>query len=332
MAGVGLPTVSKVLNGRTDCWASAGTRGRIREAARALGYRPNLSARALRSGRSRVIGFVSPGFQAASGHSRPGGLTAAAERADYIVTVSSHANESAAEDRVIRGLLDRGVDGLAVYPVDPGPHRELRALVERGFPVVTFEGTNLLDFESDDVSVDYRAVGRLQARHLLGLGRRRVAIVKAVPEARINAIRDEGICEELAAAGAPAPRVLTVPRSAGDEIAEPEAVYAGVLRMVRRHAGAFDAVASYDSVASLAVRALLARGLRIPGDVAVIGAGDGPIAGYGAVPLTSVSTRDDWAGARAFALLAERLEGRAGESFRRLTATPRLVVRQSTAG
>ena len=332
-SGVGIPTVSKVLNDRPNCWASEETRQRIREAAEALGYRPNLSARALRSGRSHVIGFVSPGFQAGSAHTRPGGLTDAAAETDYTVTVASHPNDSAAEDHVILRLLDRAVDGLAIYPVDAGPHKELRALVARGFPVVTFEGVNLLDFECDDVSIDHRAVGRLQARHLLDLGRRRICIAKALPEARINVIRDEGICMELARAGMPAPVAMNIHRSADKEITEPDATYEGVRAFVRKHAGEFDAVISYDSVAALAVRALLEHGLRVPEDVAVIGAGDGPIAGYATIPLTSVSTQDDWAGAKAFELLLDRIGGRrTGKPFRRLTSTAKLIVRQSTRG
>ena len=329
-AGVSLPTVSKVLNDRPNCWASEETRRRIREAADALGYRPNLSARALRSGRSHVIGFVSPGFQAGSAHTRPGGLTDAAEKQHYTVILSSHPNDSDAEDRVIRRLLDRAVDGLVVYPVDPGPHQELRTLVARGFPVVTFEGANLLDFECDDVSVDHRAVGRLQARHLLEIGRRRVCIAKALPEARINTIRDDGIREELAAAVAPTPVVMTIHRPDKGEITDPEEAYAGIREFVREHAGTFDAVSSYDSIAALVIRALLERGLRIPDDVAVIGAGDGPIASYGAIPLTSISTQDDWAGTKAFELVMARIQGRAGPRFRRLVSTAKLVVRQST--
>jgi DNA-binding LacI/PurR family transcriptional regulator len=332
LARVSLPTVSRVLNGREDCWASDDTRCRIREAADALGYRPNLSARALRSGRSHVLGFVSPGFQAGAVHTRPGGLTDAAEKAGYTVIVGSHPNDPVAEDRVIRRMVDRAVDGLAVYPVDTGPHHELRALVARGFPVVTFEGANLLDVECDDVSVDHRAVGRLQARHLLARGRRRLALIKILPEARVNAIRDEQIRDELARARAPEPLILALRRAPVAEIADPDAIYGGIRRLIRRHAGAFDALASFDTLASLAVRALLAQGLSVPGDVAVIGAGDGPLAGYGTLPLSSISTRDDWAGEKAFDLLMDRIRGPAPDRFRRLVSKARLIARQSTGG
>jgi LacI family transcriptional regulator len=325
-AGVSSVTASVVLNDRPNCWASEATRQRIRKAAAALGYRPNLSARALRAGVSHVIGVVAPGAIA----TRTAGLTEAAEGSGYTVILSSHHNDSESEDLVIRRLIDRGVDGLAVYPVDPGPHGELRRLVQSGFPAVTFDGANLLDFPCDDISVDYEAVGRLQARHLLQLGRRRVCLARAIPEARINTVRESAVRDELKRAGAPAPLVMRVARPAIREFADPEPLVEAVRRFLAGHLGSFDAVIGFDAMASLAVRALHRLGVRVPRDVAVAGSGDSMLASYGVMPLTSVSTADDLAGAKAFGLLMDRIHGRSSGPFRRLTSSAELIVREST--
>jgi len=166
------------------------------------GYLPNLAARGLRSGRSQVVGLVAPGLL-----SGPNGtaeaFTSAAAKARYTVAVASHANDSDSEDAAIRHLLDCGVDGLVVYPVDTGEHRELRRLAESAFPLVTIEGADLLDFECDDISLDLESIGRLQVQHLLSLGRRRICLADTVPSARINVIRDDVIRAELVRAGAP---------------------------------------------------------------------------------------------------------------------------------
>ena len=332
-AGVSVPTVSKVLNGRANCWASEETRERIRQAVADLGYRPNLAARGLASGHSRVIGFIAPGFGVAAGRSWAVGLTEAAARLDYAVTLSSHPNDSASEDRLIRRLLDRGVDGLAIYPVDRGPHKELRRLVETGFPVVTFEGANLLDFASDDASVDLDATGRLQARHLLALGRRRICIANTLPAARVNELRDAAIERELLAAGAPAPLRMNVRYRLAGETPNEEEIYAGIQAFVKSHAGAFDAVASYDPAASLVVRALLEHGLRVPKDVAVIGSGNETVARYGVIPLSSIDTHTDRIAAQGFDLLMERIGGlRSGNMYRCVTGVLDLVARRSSGG
>jgi LacI family transcriptional regulator len=323
-------TVGQVLNDAPCCWASAATRAKIRDAARTLGYRPNLMARALRSGQSRVIGLIAPGFGIGSPHNRAAGLTEAAARHDFLVAVTSHPNDAESEDRAIRRLLDRGVDGLAIYPVDSGPHVELRRLVARIFPVVTFHGAHLLDFPCDDVSVDCAEVGRLQARHLLDLCRRRICIANTLPPSRITTIREEGIRRELARVGAPAPLSMDLPGDIARELVGAASLTERMQAFLTRHRGAFDAVIGGDPTAALAIRLLHAMDLRVPEDVAVVGGGDSILTDYGEVPLTSVNAPNDAVGAKAFELLLERIEGHAGAEFRRLMLPTPLQVRAST--
>jgi DNA-binding LacI/PurR family transcriptional regulator len=332
-AGVHRATAGQVLSNWKNCWASEQTRQRVREAADALGYRPNLAARALRSGRTQVIGLVSPGFGTYSPYSRAGGLTEAAAKADYTVTLSSHPNDSDSEDRVIRRLLDRGIDGLAIYPVDPGPHTELRRLVESGFPVVTFEGANVLDFESDDISVDCEKVGRLQVRHLLELGRRRLcmATMKALPQmVGVNAIREAAVRSELAAAGAPAPLEMRLPLAAPRELPDAGELEGPMRAFFKEHRGDFDGIIGGDHTGVLAIRLLHEMGLRVPEDVAVVGGGTTMLAEYCEVPMTSVNASNDVAGVKAFELLMDRISGRVNSPFRRLVNPARLIVRKST--
>ena len=327
-ARVDAATASQVLNDRPNCWASEATRRRIRKAAQELVYRPNLSARALRAGVSHVIGVVAPGAIVR----RTIGLTEAAATADYTVALSCHHNDPESEDLVIRRLLDRGVDGLAVYPVDPGPHAELRRLVESGFPVVTFDGASLLDFACDDISVDYAAVGRLQARHVLRMGRRRICLISPQPEARINAIREAAVRAELKRAGAPPPLEMRVERSVAQEMPDADSLARPFGDFLSAHAGQFDAIIGFDAMASLAVRALERLGVRVPADAAVVGSGNTILATCGVLPLTSTNTADDSAGAKAFDLLMDRVHGRSPRTHRRLTSAIELVVRESTAG
>ncbi len=329
-AGVHGTTASQVLNGRANCWASDETRQRIFDAARDLGYRPNLSAQALRTGRSGIIGLISPGFGVRSQHSRPVGLTEAAASTSYAVTVSSHSNDSESEDLLIRQLLDRGVDGLAVYPTDSGPHTELRRLAQTGFPVVTFEGANLLDFDCDDVSTDLKKSGRSQTRHLLRLGCRRVCFANGVPEARINAIRAEAVRRELQRAKAPPPLEMRIPISTTCEFTDADLMEKPMRAFIRKHLGEFDAIIGTDFTASIAIRCLQAVDVRVPHDVAVMGCEDSILASHGSLPLTSPSAIGQLAGENAFRMLMARIRGDAGRQFSRLVIPTRLMVRQST--
>ncbi len=334
-AGVSRVTASEVLNDRPNCWAAETTRERIRKAAKGLGYRPNLTARALRLGRTHVIGLISPGFLLYSPHSRADGLTDAAAKADYTVTLSSHPNDSESEDKVIRRFLDRGIDGLAIYPVDHGSHTELRNLVESGFPVVTFEGANVLDFACDDVSVDCREVGRLQARHLLDLGMRRICLANVMTlsrMSRINTLREDAIREELVRAGAPPPLDMHLPVSDTRELPEAGMLEAVMRTFLKEQGENLDGIIGGDHTGVLAIRLLHELGLRVPGDVAVIGGGTTLLTDYCEVPMTSVNAENDVAGATAFGLLMDRISGRTNGTYRRLVNPARLIVRKSTQG
>ncbi len=332
-ANVSRVAVSEVLNERPNCWASEATRERIRQAAHELGYRPNLAARALRLGRTQVIGLVTPGFLAMSPHSRSDGLVAAAGKSDYTVAVSVTTNDAASEDRVIQRLLDRGIDGLVIYPVDQGPHAELRRLVKAGFPVVTFEGANVLDFETDDVSVDCDRVGRWQVRHLLELGRRRICLANMAKVGRmasVSAIREAAIRDELAQAGAPPPIEMRLRGSAAREFEDAEKLEGPMRIFIDAHRARFDGLIGNDPMASLAVRLLRELGRKVPDDVAVIGGGTTVLATFGETPLTSVNAQNDVAGIQAFDLLQERIEGRATPPFRHPINPVQLNVRAST--
>ena len=327
--GVSRPTVSKVLNSRPGCRTTEETRQRIKEAAKELGYRPNLSARSLRSGRSHIIGLVAPGFLTGP-HSTAENLTKAAAEAGYTVSVASHANDSDAEDAVLRHLLDSGVDGLVVYPVDTGEHRVLRQLVASGFPILTIQGANLLDFECDDISLDMAAIGRLQAQHLLGLGRRRICLASTLPTARINAIRDDAIRDELSRAGALPPIEMQLQHSAEREMHDAEELAPEIRAFFEDHGGAFDGFIGFDSIASLTIGILHKLGFRIPEDVAIVGSGNTMLASYGSLPLTSVGGAHEIPDGKAFELLMDRIQGRDVGQFRRLTDSAKLVVREST--
>ncbi len=331
--GAHIATVSQILNDHPNCWASAETRRRVARVAVEIGYRPNLAARSLRTGLSHVIGYITPGFGAGSPQSRAGGLTDAAARYDCTVTVSSHPNDAASEDRIIRRLIDRAVDGLVIYPTDTGPHTELQHLVADGFPVVTLNGAALLDFECDDISPDYEEVGRLQVGHLLQKGRRCIGLVDTRPAGRINDIRNAAIRRALQEAGAPP--AIEIPIQIGDdqnEFMDPECLLKGLRPALKNARGHIDAIIGHDTLASLAARILLEDGCRIPGEVAIMGAGNSTLAIYGMMPLTSISTADAGAGTMAFTLLQERIAGTrpAGRPFRRIVSPSTLVERLST--
>src|SRR5690606_13136048 len=110
------------------------------------GYRPNLGALSLVSGRSMTVGIVGVGLFIEVTTATYIAFEQAARRNGYLSMIVDNPNDPATEDRLIQRMLDRNVDGLLVFPSEHGEHRELRRLAENGFPVVTIDGEGRVGF------------------------------------------------------------------------------------------------------------------------------------------------------------------------------------------
>jgi LacI family transcriptional regulator len=326
-AGVKVSSASEILNRKANCWSSQATRERVFAAAKELGYRPNQTARSLRSGKTKTLGVI---ITSHSYSGRMAGLDQAAYANNYAVILTFNANDPVMEDQLILNHLDRGVDGLIVYPSDSGPHTELKKLVEQGFPVVTFNGVGL-DFECDDVSPDYICVGRLQARNLLEIGRRRICIATTTPSALINDIREEGVRRELQEHGLQKPMTFNIKYADDNEAQSSEILYPQIVEFITMQKGEFDSIIAFDAIAAMAARAILENGLQIPDDVAIVGAGNSVLSSQGILPLTSIDTSDEWIGMKAFQLVTDRIDGKLQKNkFERIISNSNLIIRQST--
>ncbi len=329
-ADVSPATASQVLNNRPNCWASTETRQRIIETAKRLGYRPNLAARSLRAGMSRSIAKISPAFYLGTHHNQATGVFESARNAHYVVLFSVHGNVSEHETSLIQLHWDRGVDGMIVTPCEQGDHKELQRLVNIGYPIVTMDGAGRLPFPCNDVSADYAAAGRLQAEHLLTMGRKRIAICNSLFPHFSHALRQEAIRRTLEQGGAPPPLVLDLNVAPDCELPDHQSLEAELRRVLTERKGQFDALIGCDYTCSVAIRILAELGLQVPADVAVVGTGNLPIALYGVVPLTSVSLDDEWIGREAFQMLVDRIEKRTeGPPAQRLSV-PKLIPRRSS--
>ncbi len=170
-AGVGVATVSRVVNGRAN--VAAPTRERVLAAIRELNYRPSSIARNLSLSRTFVIGVIVPFFTNPSAVERVRGIVSGLESSPYdlaLFDVESPDRQRRAFDTFGRG--DRA-DGLLVVSLVP-PEVELMRLEAARIPCVLVDAPHpvLPSVLSDDVEG-----GVLATRHLLELGHRRIAFI-----------------------------------------------------------------------------------------------------------------------------------------------------------
>lgn len=316
-AGVSHMTVSRVLNGTAR--VSPQTRARVEEALRTLGYRPNIAARALvtgRSGQLAVVLFDTTLFGPASALFA---IEQAARRAGYSVRVVSlpRIDPHSMRDAVAH-LRAQAVDGTIIVAPHTSSARALRE-IPADLPAIVVGGAGIAG--RTVVSIDQEAGARLATEHLLRLGHRTVWHI-AGPSTWIDARgRARGWRKALQQAGVEAPPPLTGDWSArsGFEAGQ---------RLARNPD--IDAIFVANDHMTLGVlRALALAGRRVPRDVSVVGFDDVPESPYYPPALTTV--RQDFAavGEQAVASLLCLLNGH--EEPARRILPPELVVRESTA-
>lgn len=200
--GLSPTTVSRALNGYTD--VSEATRARVEQAARELGYQPNLAARRLALGRADAVGIVYPVDTDFMGNplflEMIAGVSDRLDAAgiDVLLAVAREQTELRTYERLVRG---RRVDGLIVAHTRVVDER-VEYLKRVGFPFVGYgrtgnaEGFAWLDFDNEAGSVE--AVRRLAA-----LGHRRIAYVHAPLAMNFAQQRHAGFLRGMAEAGAP---------------------------------------------------------------------------------------------------------------------------------
>ena len=318
VAGVGVGTVSRVLNGSAS--VSEATRRRVLDVIAELGYEPNAAARALSTGRTGAIGVVAPFFTEPSVIERIRGITHGLAAAGYqLILFDVEGPEQ--REAAFRAPIGR-VDGLVAITLGPTA-AELDRLTEAGLPLV------LIDQAHDTVpavTVDDVEGGRLATEHLLALGHERIAFAgtEEPMDFRFTATsrRREGYAEALAAAGLEAPeRELVLLGAHGREGGA-----ATGRRLLDRPAPPTAVFAVSDMTALGVLEAADELGLRVPEDLSVVGFDDVEVARYAGLTTVAQPLRES--GAHGAELLLDMLEGRGGTA-RRLPLE--LVVRATTA-
>jgi DNA-binding LacI/PurR family transcriptional regulator len=317
-AGVGVATVSRVLNGSPAVREQ--TRQRVLDAIAALGYAPNPAARALSTGRTLSIGVVAPFFTRPSVIERLRGISHVLAGAGYRMVLFDV--ERPGQDAEFFRTLPGGLDGLLSISLCP-PEADLDRFEAAGMPVVLvdYPHERLPAVHTDDV-----AGGRLATEHLLELGHERIAFLGDFEHNyhgfTSSAMRRVGYQEALCAAGLEVDLELVRRASHGRE---PAAVLTRELLDLADPPTAI--FAASDTQAMGVLEAADELDVAVPDDLAVVGYDDIEVARY--TGLTTIAQPLEESGAVGAHLLLSALDG--GDAGGRQLAV-RLVVRSTTAG
>lgn len=316
-AGVSQSAVSRVFTPGAS--ASPQTAQKVKKAAAELGYRPNSLARAMVSGKSRMIGLVVAYLDNQFYPDVLERLSNALQAEGYHVLVFMASQTAGNIDNVVEELLDYQVDGIIAASVALSSDLSDRCR-EAGVPMVLFNRAQD-DPDMSAVTSDNHAGGRKVAGFLLAGGHRKIGYIAGWEGASTQRDREAGFRAGLAAAGVDLhareignfrmdeARDATLRMFAGDP---PDAVFV-----------------ANDHMALPVMDALrFEMGLDVPGDVSVVGYDDVPAAAWPAYGLTTVRQRANLMVARTVELLLQKINNVDAPPQRALIDGP-LIVRRS---
>ncbi|AJZ85554.1 LacI family DNA-binding transcriptional regulator [Streptomyces antimycoticus] len=318
-AGVSVPTVSRVVNGRSD--VAPATRARVEDLLRVHGYRRR---QRVPGDHAALVDLVFNDLDSPWAVEIIRGVEEVAHQDGVGTVVSAIHGRAGSARQWLKNLRARASDGviLVTSVLEPVVHEELRRL---NVPIVVVDPAGSPALDAPTVGATNWAGGMAATEHLLSLGHRRIGLIAGPPRLLCSRARLDGHRAALEAAGVPFDPALVVQ---GDFYHE--SGFHGCVQLMDADAPPTAVFASSDQMALGAIEALRRRGLRVPEDVSIVGFDDLPEVRWSAPPLTTVRQPLSDMGKLAARTVLRQARGEEIESPRVELAT-QLVVRSSTA-
>ncbi len=316
-------TVSRALNRPEDPLISEATRLRVQQVASEMGYRPNLAARSLATGRTGLFALWlwSEGIPNSYHANVSQLMNSAAQSHSYQLLVNLTNRNTLAQSK--SQLFDAWhVDGIIAHEAGPASQAQFHSVARPSVPVVTSGAYHLLE-GFDRVEVDVEAGAVLAMEHLLAIGRRRITYVTDDLAHRKDDPRFKAYSDLLDGNGLKA-EFIDVPN-----------YRAGVRSQIREHVrqyGVPEALLCHnDDIAIAAYRGLCDLGVRVPDDTAIVGCDGIEDTEYLEVPITTIAQPLGKLCELACQFLEQRIED-PSRPLQRARLNAELVIRASTGG
>jgi DNA-binding LacI/PurR family transcriptional regulator len=321
-AGVSIATVSRTVNQIST--VNAELARKVWAAIEEVGYLPNTQARALVSGRSKILGLIVSEITNPFFPELVQEFENLAVAQGYEVLIGSTNYDPARTESLMRRLLQRNVDGVAVMTF--GVEEELvKKLVEREFPLVFVDAAPDLP-NIHILRVDYAQGIRQSVQHLAALGHRKIAFISGPLSQRSPMARRDAFARSMAELGLKAPP---------DHLVEGSHTMEGGITAMERLIALPElptaVMCSNDMTAIGALHALYRTTHRVPEDISVVGFDDIHLAQFMLPPLTTVQMScKDLAAAAVEGLRAGIESDHPKHGKRYWDISTQLVVRQSS--
>jgi LacI family transcriptional regulator len=321
-AGVSVTTVSRVLNGHP--YVRDELRAKVGSAIEALGYSPSSIARSLVRRSTDLIGVIVSDITASFFSTILGSIEEAASAKGYAILVSNIAEDPEKELRYLRLFKGMRVAGIILMH-EPTTVAIRRYAAEIGIPLVV-SSARPAGLREPSVNIDDEAAAFDAASYLAGLGHRRIALIGGDSDRlRTARMRYDGYLRALAGSGIAAdPGLVKV----GDfKTQDGYRLMGELLRAEPRPSAVF---ALSDDMAAGAMNRVTDEGLRVPGDISIMGFDDSALASMTRPALTTVHQPISEIGSISVESLIRGIEG-SRSSTEGIILKHRIVERESCA-
>jgi len=322
LAGVSKTTVSRVLSGGN--FVSKNTRDRVLGIIKEKEYKPSIMAQSLRTNRTRTIGLVLADIENPFYSRVAKGVIDAAETKKYNVILCNSNYDIELEERDIKTLMGRGVDGLLLTTVAL-KMKTIEYLLDRGFPFI------LIDCKLDTPGVNYVVNddyfgAKLATEYLIGLGHKKIFFLG---DRKLLSLRERlrGFKDTLEDH-----KIESINTFVPQKFINMHGIYdidKIIEYIISREEKITAVFAGNDYWAIKSIKVINDNGLKVPEDISVIGYDNIEISSMVKVPLTTIRQPKYLLGKLAAEQLFEILENRSNKEIKRIILRPELVIRQS---
>ncbi len=314
-AGVSTTTVSRVINAVLT--VSDDNRRRVLEAIKTLKYRPNPSAQRLAAGKANTIGLIIPKFegifQSYYALQVIKGIGTAAERLGCDLLLHITDGKSA--------INPSSVDGVIFVDID-GCEELLDRMLEERIPTVVLNHY-LEELPVNCVAIDNRTATERVVDYFVKLGHREIATITGDLKTQAGLDRFDGFVKAMKARQLPVKDEYI--RFGDFSLPSARAAAEALLTLKNRPTAVF---AASDDMALETINVALAKGIRVPEELSIVGFDDNPVAANARIPLTTVRQPLSDMGRTGMELLVQQLKGKKQTPTKLLLPTE-LVERQS---
>ena len=282
LAGVSQPTVSYVINGSASI--SQEVKDRVNNAIQALNYKPNYNAKALKTNTSKIVGIIIPDVVNQYYARLLQILEEDLQAKRYHLIIYSTSYDGTIEETSVRSLMSYNVHAIITLYQFTNP-KCWDLLKDYGKPAVAIEGGQYCTkLGIPCINVDSHLGGYMATRHLLGLGRRRIAYVHQNSDIDALQERRNGYIEAMRAAGLFREEDIFTTKNPNDKWNEGKNLGKRLAQLP------YDGIITCsDLIAVGVIRELLHAGKKVPDDVSVVGYDDVPIAELFIPALTTIA-------------------------------------------